>query len=136
MTALTLTAANLDGTIVQAWDTGCLAGVALTAGQAVYRDSSNLIQLCGVGSLTASSCIGLVANTSVSAGQPVMLWINGCIVTAFPTLVALTPYYVGASGGIIPFADLTTGNYGTQLGYAYSTSSFMIDIAITGITKA
>lgn len=136
MAALSLTAANLDGTIIPAWDTGALAGVALTAGQAVYRDSSNLIQLCAMTSATVAQCIGLVANTSVSAGQPVFVWTNDCIITGFPTLVAGTPYYTGAAGAIIPFADYTTGNYMTQLGYAETTTSFHVWIKITGLTKA
>lgn len=136
MAALTITAANLDGTLVPAWDTGCLAGVALTAGQAVYRDSSNLIQLCDVTTLITSTCIGIVANSAVAAGQPVMVWTNGTVITAFPTLVIPVPYFVGASGGLIPIADLASGNYCTFVGWAYSTTSFMVDISVTGRTKA
>lgn len=65
-----------------------------------------------------------------------MLWENGCIVTAFPTLVIPVGYYVGASGGLIPIADLSSGNYCTFVGYAYSTTSFKILIEATGLTKA
>lgn len=136
MAALILTAANLDGTLTPAVDSGCLAGVALTAGQAVYKDANNRIQLCTITTLLTSSCIGLVANTAVSADQPVMLWGNGVVVTSFPTLVIPVSYYVGAGGGLIPIADLASTNYCTQVGYSFSTTSFMVDITITGLQKA
>jgi hypothetical protein len=136
MTALSLTAANLDGTLVAAWDTGCLAGVALTAGQAVYIDANRVIQLCAPTTLITSSCIGLVANAAVSAGQPVFVWIDGTVVTAFPTLVIPVPYFVGASGGLIPIADLAQNDFCTFVGRPQSTTSFKIKIDITGLQKA
>jgi hypothetical protein len=102
----------------------------------VYRDASNLIQLCDVTTLLTSSCIGIVSNSAVAAGQPVFVWTNGTVVTGFPTLVIPVAYYVGASGGLIPIADISSGNYCTRVGWSYSTTSFMIDINIHAKTKA
>ncbi len=136
MAALTITAASLDGTVVQPWFTECNAGVALTAGQAVYIDANRAIQLCDITTLLTSSCIGLVANSAVAAGQPVTVYPEGCVVTGFPTLVIPVAYYVGASGGLIPIADLASGNYCTVVGRAQSTTSFKIRIDIMNLMKA
>jgi hypothetical protein len=64
------------------------------------------------------------------------VWGNGTIITGFPTLVVPVPYFVGANGGLIPIADLSSGNYCTSVGYSYTTSSFKVLIEITGKTKA
>lgn len=137
MAQLTLTAANLDGSLARsrALD-GVTNGVAMTAGVVVYVDSSNLLQLAGVSSATIAAARGLYANSAGAAGQPSIIWENGERITGFPTLVAGTTYYLDASGIICEYADLGTGEYVTRVGQAITTSIFEIDIKYMGITKA
>lgn len=137
MAALTLTAANLDGTLVGSlFLDGVVLAANMTAGLVVYKDTNNQIAVATLSSQAASQVLGIYANTAANAGQPAVYWGNGTVITGFPTLVAGTPYYLGSAGAIIPFADLTTGNWMTQVGYAYSTSSFMVQITIQNLQKA
>jgi hypothetical protein len=137
MATLSLTAANLDGTVVPARGLdGVTNGVAMTAGQVVYVDSSNLLQLAGVSSATIHRARGLYANSAGAAGQPAIIWENGTRITAFPTLVAGTVYYLDASGAISEFSDLATGEYVCMVGFAYSTTIFQVNIVPMEITKA
>lgn len=137
MASLTLTAANLDGTVIpaRALD-GVTNGVAMTAGLVVYVDSSNLLQIAGVSSATINNARGLYANSAGAAGQPSIIWENGTRITAFPTMVAGTTYYVDAAGIISEYADLAAGEYICRAGWAYSTTIFEVDIKYMGITKA
>jgi hypothetical protein len=137
MATLSLTAASLDGTVMVARGLdGVTNGVAMTAGQVVYIDSSNLLQLAGVSSATIHRARGLYANSAGAAGQPSIIWENGTVITGFPTLVAGTTYYVDASGAISEFADLATGEYVCIAGFAKTTTTFLVNIVPLEITKA
>lgn len=137
MAALTLTAANLDGTVVPARGLdGVTNGVAMTGGIVVYVDGSNLLQLATNASAVGHRARGLYANSAGAAGQPAIIWENGTRITAFPTLVAGTTYYLDAAGIICEFADLATGEWITRVGQAFSTSIFEVDIKAMEIQKA
>ncbi len=108
----------------------------MTAGLCVYKDTNNKLQISTITTAITAQVIGLYGNTAGAADQPSVVWGEDTIVTAFPTLVAGTVYFLGATGTIIPYGDLTTGQYMTIVGYAYTTTSFKIHIVQTGLTKA
>lgn len=136
MPALNLTAANLDGTRKPpVFIDGVVLGAAMTAGLVVYKDGVTLRVATVTSALTAAA-IGLYANTAANPDQPSIIWGNGTFVTGFPTMVAGTPYYLGANGTIVPFDDLTTGQYMTMVGYADTTTVFCVHIIPMGRQKA
>lgn len=116
------------------------AGATITAGQAVYLDSSNTWQLAQADGTAAEAGSGLNFGISLHAsvsGQPLAVQTGGTI-TIGATVVAGTPYVVSATaGGIAPFADLVSTNRVTYL--AYATTTGILDLNFkkyTGVTKA
>jgi hypothetical protein len=123
MTDLSITAANViagsgartvDGT----------AGASVTAGQAVYLDSTtNTYKLADCDSATAAvrSPDGIALHAAAS-GQPLEVLTRGPI-TIGATMTAGLPYFLSATaGGIAPYADLGAGDYPTIIGIATSTT--------------
>lgn len=102
-----------------------VAGVAITAGQVVYLDSTDgRLKLADANSATAAqrSPYGIALN-GASAGQPVTVLTKGQV-TIGATLSGGIAYYLSnTAGGIAPVADITgTGTYPTIVGIARSTS--------------
>jgi hypothetical protein len=137
MAQLSLTAANLDGTIVPAYPPEAVVnGVAMTGGLVVYIDSSRLLQIATNASQIGHRAAGIYANSAGAAGQPSIMWVNGTIITAFPTLVAGTPYFLDAAGVICEYSDLTTGEWVCRVGHAKTTTTFLVSIEYLEIQKA
>lgn len=107
-----------------------VAGAAITAGQAVYLDSTdNTVKLADSNSATAAARVPFgIALNGAAAGQPVEVQTSGPV-TLGATLTPGSTYYLSATpGGICPAADLVTGMYPTILGIA--TSASVLDVAI------
>lgn len=106
---VSITAANVAPS-TNAQTTQAVAGATITAGQAVYLDSTtNTIKLADANNtvLTADA-VGIAIN-GASSGQPIIYQTGGDI-TVGGTVTVGGVYLVSANaGGIAPVADLTTG---------------------------
>lgn len=111
------------------------AGASVTAGQAVYLDTStSTYKLADADSGTAAArtCDGIALNGAAS-GQPLQV-LSGGPVTIGATLSVGVGYYLSkTAGGICPVADLTTGAYPTFLGFATSASVLNVSRVAAGV---
>ncbi len=135
MTDIVITATSVvgDGSGKRAQGT---AGEAITAGQAVYFDTSvNKWKLADSDSATAAAkTSGGIALNGAALNQPVTVQVEGDV-TIGATLVAGTAYYLSeTAGGIQPAADLGAGENVCQLGIAKSTSVLAVRIVAPGVT--
>lgn len=88
------------------------AGVAITAGQALYLDSTaSTIKLCDAdASSSAADCIGIALH-GAGIGQPIRYQTSGDI-TIGATIAAAVPYLTSTNaGGIAPTTDGAAGQY-------------------------
>lgn len=127
MSALAVTAANVlkgSGSGTQT----VIAGVALTAGQYVYLDSSNLAQLADSDGSSPAQVVNGVCANNAAAGQPVTLILPDSTATIAPGFTA------GAIGNTIwlhdtpgaateTFADLESGDKVIVLGVMVTTTT-------------
>lgn len=136
MADLTITAANVVKGADANYETGT-AGAAITAGQSVYKDTSDsnkwkLASSATTSALAGSGGIGISLHAA-SSGQPVVVQTSGTV-TIGATLTVGQVYVVSASaaGGIAPFTDLNTNNYVTLLGYGDTTANIKMLGTVTG----
>jgi hypothetical protein len=123
---LTITAANVTPS-ANAVIRSSTAGVAITAGQALYKDAtaSYALKLADANSATAAARIvcGLALN-SAAAGSPVNYVVTDPALVIGGTVANGTVYILSATAGsIAPLADLTTGMYAFVLGVGTSTTT-------------
>lgn len=134
MTAIAITAANVVKGADAVTETG-LAGATITAGQAVYRDPTSkkfLLADNNDASADIRNARGISLN-SVSLNQPMTVQFGGDL-TIGGTVAPGVIYCLGATaGGIIPAADLVTGNYTCVLGIGKSTSVIKVGV-LNGLT--
>jgi hypothetical protein len=114
-----------------------IAGATITAGQVVYKDTSdNKYKLADGDSATAAvrKPIGIALN-GASNGQPLAIVKSG-LVTIGATVVAGTAYYLSddTPGGIAPLADIGSGDDVVFLGIATTAAILNLNIMITGVT--
>ncbi len=109
------------------------AAVAITAGDAVYVDSSGTLDLCeNDQTATEAACAGIALNDA-AIGQPVVYQVSGSI-NIGATLTAGEVYVVGAApGAIAPVADVIATEFMTVLGVATSTSLLSLGILPSGV---
>lgn len=111
-----------------------MAGVTITAGQTLYLDSTdNTLKLadCDL-SVAAATCVG-IAVSGGAAGQMVVFQKGGRL-TAGGTLTKGLIYVVSnTAGGIMPSADLSSGEYASILGVAESASVLKMNLFNSGI---
>lgn len=135
MAALTITAANVDPTATATIVTKT-AGATITAGQALYLDSSSLLQLARANAASTDAVVGIALN-SASANQPCS-YITGGNFNPGATVAAGVYYYLSdaAAGAIVPVADLGSGDYVTKLMYGTTSSECKVEITTTGLALA
>ena len=113
------------------------AGETITAGQSVYlKSSDNKIWKADANlSADAAAAVG-VSLHGATAGQPITYQTSGAL--SFGAILTAGHWYVvsDTAGGIMPTADLSSGDYSTLLGYAYSTSVMILNPLATGIPLA
>lgn len=135
MADITVTAANVlrtSGT----FESGT-AGETLTAGQCVYLKAadSRLWKAQADGTSAEATAVGITLHAAL-AGQPVAYAKTGAVINIGGTTSKATKYVVSAAaGGVAPLADLTSGQYISELGYATATDgSFVVAILNRGVT--
>lgn len=114
-----------------------VAGATITAGQAVYRDSSQTWQLAdGDAALTAAAA-GIALN-GASAGQPCQVQTGGTITLGAGAAPVVGETYCASltAGGIAPDADILTGDFKTILGIGIGSDQVKLGILVSGVASA
>lgn len=130
MADLTITAANVVFTSGN--KTTGTAGASVTAGQAVYLDTTtNTLKLAQCDGTTAEATAAGIALHASASGQPLTYAGHGSTINIGATTAKTTTYHLSATaGGVCPEADLVSTNKRTRLGYATATTgTFVVDIA-------
>lgn len=138
MADLAITAANVVRGTGATIETG-VAGVAVTAGQTVYKDTtdSDKLKLCDADGATAiiRTTYGIALHAA-AANQPLTVLREGPV-TIGATLAVGTIYcQSNTPGGIMPSADLSTGEFTTILGIAISASVLQVKLQAGGVAFA
>lgn len=101
---------------------------AITAGDAIVQNSSNLwgVGSTGTAILSGSTGVGISLSSSPGIGQPISVWKSGSIILG-ATLTIGGTYVISptGNGNISLIADLITGNFPTILGMA-STAGILV----------
>lgn len=137
MADLTITAANVDPAAAGV-NKNAVAGVAITAGQAIYLDAtaSNVAKLADAdASLAAATSVG-IAVCDAAAGQIVVYRDAGDIDLGVTLTVGELYFVSDTAGGIKPSADLGTGDYVTLLGIADATDNLVVKMINFGVVHA
>jgi hypothetical protein len=133
---ITITAANLTPSTSAVTRDG-IAGVAITAGQLVYKDTAdNKIKLADANGASAliRTPIGLASNTA-GVGQNVRYIISDPDLTIGATVSNGAAYVLSATaGGIAPIADQTTGWYPCIVAIGISTTK--VSFRATGLRSS
>jgi hypothetical protein len=134
MADLTITAANVVAGSTANLETA-IAAVAVTAGQAVYKEASTgKFKLSDANSATAEvRAVYGIAENNAAAGQHLTVVKSGPI-TIGATVVVGAGYYLSATpGGVAPVADMLSGLYPTLIGFATTAAIINVDITAAGV---
>jgi len=111
------------------------AGATITAGQALYKDSSGNWMLADADSATAAARDAkAIALNGASAGQPINVQRGGEITINSVLTAGVTYYLSGTGGGIAPLADVGTGEYYDIIGIAKSATSMKLLFGYSGVS--
>ena len=111
------------------------AGVTITAGQAVYLDTTTgKWALADADSATVAQrrAAGIALN-GAALNQPIKVLTSGDV-TIGATVIAGVAYYLsGTAGGICPVADIGTGEYVNLIGIATSATVIRVGIQFPNV---
>jgi hypothetical protein len=112
-----------------------VAGETIAAGKAVYKAASGKWMLADNDSATAEAKTALgIALNGAALDQPLTIHKMGKL-TIGATLTAGSRYYLSSTaGGIMPEADLASGDYVCLLGLASSASVLDVNIQTPDVT--
>lgn len=139
MADLTVTAASvLPGTASDCDFENGTAGEALTAGQSVYKLStdSKFYKADANADSTKSVGVGVALNSALVAGSPVRVQKRGKYTCGATVTVGAVFVFSATAGGIAPVADLTTGWYTGIFGVAASTTEIYLNPFPSGYAVA
>lgn len=133
MADLTITAASVVKGTGASVRTGT-AGATITAGQAVYEDTStSTFKLADTDSATAAArSVAGIALNGASSGQPLSVLTAGPITIGATTVVGVPYYLSGTAGGICPYADVAAGDYPVFIGIGSSVTQIKVAIVEAG----
>lgn len=112
-------------------------GEAVTEIMPVYFDSASTNKYKKA--TNATSAESQVTHLTYDAGSTddYVALFNGGQLNIGATLVAGTTYYLSDTAGkIVPLTGLASGDYVVRIGYAISTSIFVVDIKVYGTQRA
>ena len=135
MAAVTVTAAEvLPITSVSYVTTDGIAGATITAGNALYLDSTTstwkLAQADGTSA--EGTCTGIAA-CGGGSGQPIKIYTSGAIDPGFTVTVGTTYVLGAAAGSIYPIADLLSSDFVSILGIGISASRLDLIFKNSGV---
>lgn len=132
MAALTVTATSVthvSGSVQQE-----VLGETCTAGQAVYRKSSDnrMWKAQADGTAAEAAAVGILLSGG-AAGQPCLLAGPGAVINIGATTEKVHYFANDTAGGVGLQGDVGSGDYITRLGYSLTTDGvFYVDIKVTG----
>ena len=135
MADLSITATSVIAGSDSVGENGFL-GATVTAGQLVYKDSADgLWKLADANGVAAARTPGGIALNGGVSGQPVRVHKSGDI-TLNAVLTVNTAYFLSdTAGGICPAADVGSGEYGTFVGIAKSTTVMKVNLTSSGVAS-
>lgn len=112
------------------------AGATITAGQLVYKDTSdsNKAKLADADTAAASVILGVALN-GASSGQPVTVQVAGDYNPGATATVGQVYVASTTAGGIAPYADLLTGDFVSIFGVATTASNISLSIKNSSTAK-
>ncbi len=135
MADITVTAANVQKGVDARIASG-VAGATITAGQVVYIDTADAGKLKPVDSDSATAAARApagIALNGASAGQPVTFQNEGQITIGGTVTVGVLYVASDTAGGIMPSADLETGDYVALIGIGVSSTSISLCLFNSGV---
>lgn len=136
MADYSVTAASVVKTANTAISEG-IAGATITAGMAVYIDTSDSSKLKGCDAdVSASSVCAGIALHGASDGQPLKYATSGNLTFNAAFTAGANVCVSTTVGGLAPYADLLTGDFITTIGIATSTTNLKILINASEAAKA
>lgn len=140
MADLTVTATSVTKGASATVDNTANFGETVTAGQSVYKKSTDGKWYKAQADGTAEeSGVGVTTGIALNGGavdQPAVVQTSGTINIGATATVGTIYCVSGTAGGIAPWADLASTNKVTILGYGSTTSALLLDVNPTGIAKA
>lgn len=137
MADIAVTAANVLASANAAPIKNFNYGATITAGQVVYLDSNNKWQLTDSDASSAGNNFNSVVGLTLVGGannQPGVVATRDVYFTPGGTLTNGIAYYVSRNAGAFcPVADVGSGNYGTFVGIARSTTILNLNPTPSGI---
>jgi hypothetical protein len=107
------------------------SGGTLTPMMPVYLHADGDYRAAANTSALLADCKGLIIGYG-DDGETIEIAQSG-LVTVGATLTVNTLYVIGSSGKIMPYGDLTTGDFGTVLGWATTTAVLNLQIQASGV---
>ena len=137
MADLTVTAANVtqvDGGVIDG-----IAGETITAGQAVYLDTTTGLFMKAINNSTAAiATVAGIALHGSALNQPLRVQASGTINAGATVAIGVTYCLSATSGGICPDTDVGTGNtkYKSVIGVGTTAARLAININNSGVKVA
>lgn len=129
MADLTITAASVLMSAVGKSVTG-IAGAAITAGDALYKDAadSNKLKLADADGAAALRAVCGIALNDAAAGQPVEYCISdSALVIGGTVSIGYIAILSGVAGAICPAADAAAGDEVVIIGVGVSTTALKVN---------
>lgn len=133
MADLSVTAANVRSYGLQVQG---ISGEALTAGQAVRKNTSQQWVRAQSNSAVNSATTGIVLNTAPGANQPVTVHVGGPIDPGGTALAGKVYVQSATAGGIAPVDDIVAGMFTTVLGIGQASPNRINTIFSAGNVAA
>lgn len=136
MADISITAASVLGSSTAVRSTQYKAGEAVTAGQAVYLNSSSQWVKLDLNAAATGNGIsdirGIAENSAPASGQPLTVVLEDTDFTPGGTLTNGSAVYGSTTAGGITHDIPTTGSYPVYLGQAKSTTKMVLKINASG----
>jgi len=115
-----------------------LAGAAITAGDALYKDASSLWQLADANVSAVEANASAIALNDAAVSQPVRGQTGGTITLGAGAAPAAGEVYCvsATAGNIAPDADITTGLFKTILGVGIGSNNVILGFLKSGVASA
>jgi len=135
MADITITAANVRPYSGATTKT-VTAGATVTAGDAVYKDTSdsNEYKRCD-STVAASTVIGGIAITNAGDGEPLIIQTAGDCNVGGTVVVGMVFVVSTNAGKLAPLADVASGEYVSIIGYGITSSKLRMDFQTSGVAK-
>lgn len=136
MAVLSITAANVSVSSPLAQQQG-VAGATITAGQSLYKDStdSDKLKLADADAQASAACVGVSLNGGASGQQ--ISYIKSGSYNPGTTVEAGIVYSVSSTaGGIWTATQVVSGDFSTIIGIGTATNAIQVDLNISGVAVA